>query len=148
MRSSSYDFQAHLQRSQRRCCFSQTALLWFKMLPDLSPAFPVVLRLVATGPSYSEARQECPPMVWYSPEIDASKFTLHILSNTPGGFQCLKYILQIYGICWECLHHQLLNGLSECDFRNIEWLVWLIDTSNIYLISKCFSNQGKLHVLW
>ena len=34
---SSYDFQAHQQRSQRRC-FSQTALLWFKVLPDLSPA--------------------------------------------------------------------------------------------------------------
>jgi len=40
-----------------------------------------------------QLRQECPPRVWYSPEIDASKFTLHILSGTPGGFQWLKYIL-------------------------------------------------------
>jgi len=44
-------------------------------------------RLVAGAPSYSEDRQECPPRVRYSPEIDASKFTLHILSDTPGGFQ-------------------------------------------------------------
>jgi hypothetical protein len=68
--------------------------------PDKSPALPGARRLVAgapslvTGaPSYSEGRQECPPRVLYSPEIDASKFTLHILSDTPGGFQCLKYIL-------------------------------------------------------
>jgi len=33
--SSSYDFQAYLQHSER--CFSQTALLWFEVLPDLSP---------------------------------------------------------------------------------------------------------------
>ena len=32
--SSSYEFQAHQQRSQRRCCFSQNALLWFEVLPD------------------------------------------------------------------------------------------------------------------
>jgi len=114
MISSSYNFQAHLQHSQRRCCFSQTALQWFEVLPDLSPATPdlspalpglspalpgapkLVIgapRLVAGNPSYSEGRQECPPRVWYSPEIDASKFILHILSDTPGAFQWLKYIL-------------------------------------------------------
>jgi hypothetical protein len=49
--------------------------------------------LVIRDPSYSEGRQECPPRVWDSPEIDPSKFTLHILSDTPGGFQWLKYIL-------------------------------------------------------
>ena len=69
-------------------------------LPGLSPALPgaprLVVgtpRLVAGAPSHSEGRQECPPRVWYSPEIDASKFTLHILSDTPGGFQWLKYIV-------------------------------------------------------
>jgi len=36
-------------------------------------------------------------MVSYSPEIDASKFTLHILSDTPGGFQSLKYIVLMKG---------------------------------------------------
>jgi len=105
--SSSYDFQAHLQRSQRRCCFSQTALLWFEVHPDLSPALPGLSpalpgasRLVVGAPSYSEGRQECPPRVWYSPEIDASKFTLDILSDTPGGFQCLKYILLMCSAIW------------------------------------------------
>jgi len=62
-------------------------------LPGLSPPLPGAPRLVVGAPSYSEGRQECPPIVWYSPEIDASKFTLHILSDTPGGFQWLKYIL-------------------------------------------------------
>jgi len=50
-------------------------------------------RLVAGAPSHSEGQQQSPPRVWYSPEIDASQFTLHILSDTPGGFQWLKYIL-------------------------------------------------------
>jgi len=100
---SSYDFQAPQQRSQRRCCFSHTAPLWLEVLPDmslvlpgLSPALPGAPRLLVVSPSYSEGRQESPPRVWYSPEIDASKFALHILSDTPGGFQWLKYILLVY----------------------------------------------------
>ena len=133
--SSSYDFQAQQQRSQRKCCFSQTALQCFEALLDLLLALPerslalLDLSLVLPGlllvlpgvpnvlsgaprcsqtyhnhshgtpvpvirdPSYSEGRQECPPRVWYSPEIDASKFTLHILSDTAGVFQWLEYIL-------------------------------------------------------
>jgi len=35
MITSSYDFQAHQQHSQRRC-FSQTALQWFNVLPGAS----------------------------------------------------------------------------------------------------------------
>jgi len=38
--SSSYHFQAHQHRSQRRCCFSQTALQWFEVLPGLSSTHP------------------------------------------------------------------------------------------------------------
>jgi len=132
--SSSYDFQAHHQPSQRGCCFSQTPLLWFKVLPDMSPALsglwlalpelwpglpgaprlvigtprlvfgsPRLVvgtpRLVAGASSFSECLQECPPRVWYFPEIDTSKFSHHILSDTPGGFQWLKYILLI------CVQH-------------------------------------------
>jgi hypothetical protein len=99
----SYDFQAHQQRSQRRCCCYQTALLWFEVLQDMSPALPGwspallgACRLVVCAPSYSEGRQGCSPMVWYSPEIGASKFTLHILTDTPGGFQWLKYIVLMF----------------------------------------------------
>jgi len=128
--SSSYDFQVHQQRSQRRCCLSQTDLLWFGVLPEMSPALPGLSpalpgsprlvvgapRLVAGAPSYSEGRQECLPMVWYSPEIDASKFTLHILPDTPGGFQWLKYILLMNSVfrdkytsvfAYICLYGQL-----------------------------------------
>jgi len=108
--SSSYDFQSNQQHSQRRWGVSQTALLSFEVLPDLSLALPSLLpelravprlvigapRLLAGTSSYSEGRQDCPPMVWYSLEIDASKFTLHILSDTPAGFQWLRYILQMY----------------------------------------------------
>ena len=43
--------------------------------------------------SYSEGRLQCPPRVWFSPQIDASKITLRLLSHTPGGSQWLKYIL-------------------------------------------------------
>jgi len=59
-------------------------------------------RLVTGAPSYSEGQQECPPRVWYSPEIDTSKFTLHILSDPPGGFQWLKYILLML---WNATRH-------------------------------------------
>jgi hypothetical protein len=99
----SFDFQAHQQHSQRRCCFSQTALLRFEVPPHMLLGLPgarmIVIGtqgLIASAPSYSEGRQECPPKVSYSPEIAVSKLTLHILSDTPGGFQWLKYILLMY----------------------------------------------------
>ena len=38
-------------------------------------------------PSSSDGRPECPPSVWFTPDIDASKFTLRLLSDTPGGSQ-------------------------------------------------------------
>jgi len=63
--------------------FSQT-------YPNHSHGTPIA---VISDSSYSEGRAESPPMVWSSPAIEASKFTLHILSDTPGGFQWLKYIL-------------------------------------------------------
>jgi hypothetical protein len=52
--------------------------------------------LVIRDPRYSEDQPECPPTVWYSSEIDALKFTLHILSNTPGVFQRQNYILLMW----------------------------------------------------
>jgi hypothetical protein len=51
---------------------------------------------VIRDPSYSNGQPECPPMVWFSPEIDASKFTLRLLSDTPGGSQRLKCILLMH----------------------------------------------------
>jgi hypothetical protein len=63
---------------------------------------PSCSRLVVGEPSYSDSRQECPARVWYSPEIDASKFTLHILSDTPWGFQRLKFILLMWQPVYKC----------------------------------------------
>jgi len=160
--SSSYDFQAHLQHSQR-CCCSQTALQWFEVLQglslalsDLSPALlaasrnvvgtPRVVTCTPTcsptdhnhshgtsiqvirDPSYSEGWHECPPTVWHSPEIDASKFTLHILSDTPGGSQWLNYILlmkviassnQFYRSMWTFNEFTSNKACYEIDTRPV-----------------------------
>jgi len=67
---------------------------------------------VIIAPSYSEGRPELPPRVWYSPEIDASKFTLHILSDSPGGYQWLKYIM----LMWWWLLRYCRHGQADCDF--------------------------------
>jgi len=56
--------------------------------------------------SYSKGRPERPPTVWYSSEIDASKFPLHILSDTPGGFQWLKLIL-LMKHHWDSSEHKV-----------------------------------------
>ena len=105
--------------------FSQTALQWFEVLPGMSLVLPGFTPALLGAPrhvfgtprwsqthhhhshgtpipdisnsSYSKGRLECPPMVWHSPEIDASKFTLLILWDTPGGSQGLNYILLIEG---------------------------------------------------
>jgi len=64
---------------------------------------PGAPRLVVGASSCSDGRQECPPRVWYAPEIDASKITLHIISATPGGFQWLKYMLLMQCYATHCL---------------------------------------------
>jgi len=130
--SSSNNFQENQQHSQKRCGFAQTALRWLEVLPDLSlalwqlllalPGAPKVISCsprcsemyqhhshgtpvpVIRNPSHTECWLECTRRVWYSPEIDPSKVTLHILSDTPGGFQWWKYIL---------LMPQLLSPLSS-----------------------------------
>ena len=69
---------------------------------------------VIRDPSYSKGQPECPRTVWPCPEIDSSKFTLHILSVTPGGFQWLKYILLIW------THKILPLGIASLVNYNIE----------------------------
>jgi hypothetical protein len=51
---SSYEFQAHQQGSQRRCCFSQNALLWFEVLSDTH-------RFVASAPRCSAMQCDTSP---------------------------------------------------------------------------------------
>jgi len=47
---------------------------------------------IIRGICYSEGPPECPPRVWYCPELNASMFTLHILPHIPGGSQWVRYI--------------------------------------------------------
>ena len=68
----------------------------------LSPALRGGLRLITITPTiilYQSSEIAVTPKAGRNalcgsdtPEIDASKFTLHILSDTPGGSQRLKYI--------------------------------------------------------
>jgi len=53
---------------------------------------------VIWNPSYSQGWPECPPWIIYSPEIDASKFTLDILSDNIRVSQWLKYVLLMLGV--------------------------------------------------
>jgi len=69
---------------------------------------------VSRDPSYSNGRPECPPWVWFSPEIDASKFTLRFLSDTPGGSQWLKYIVLMSSRLGVCHRVQLGASLRAC----------------------------------
>jgi len=70
--SSGYDFQAHWQRSQRIYCFSQNALLWFEVLPDLSSVLPVMSsaladftpRLAVCAPRCSLVHPKFSPVLW------------------------------------------------------------------------------------
>jgi len=75
---------------------------------------------VIRDPSYSDGQPECPPRVCFSPEIDASKFTLRLLSHTPGGSQWLQYISPMISVVNEpsqrlcsslTLHIKLLRRL-------------------------------------
>ena len=189
--SSSYGFQANQLHSQRGSWVSQSALLWFKVLPDLSPALPgAPTPVVSTtrpvagtpmcfqacwwhfqtcyqrfqvlsgvpkvltsaprcsqtnhnhphgtpvpvirDPSSYEGRQECPPRVWYSSEIDTSKFRLHILSDTPGGFQWLKWIL-------------LMSPYENAQLVDLEWTEH--KQSEQIITMEWYTSQGSLEAL-
>jgi len=76
---------------------------------------------VIRDPSHSDGRPECPPTVWFSPDIDASKFTLRLLSHTPGGSQWLKYILLMRAYFWPYLNVSrkiIVETISDITFRN------------------------------
>jgi len=99
--SSNCDFPTHQQSSQRSCCLSQLALLWLEVLPDLSPALPCAPKLISITPivllyQSSEIAVTLKAnwnALLVSSEIDTFKFILHIHSDSPGGFQRLRYIL-------------------------------------------------------
>jgi len=91
-----WGFQTCRRQSQLRCGASEVPSGAPKCFQAYYNHSHISHGLVIREPSYSEGWLECPPRVWYSSDIDISKFTLHILSDTPGGFQWLKYIKLIY----------------------------------------------------
>jgi len=92
---------------------------------------------VIRDPSYTHCWRECPPMVWYSPAIDASKFTLHILANTPGGSQWLKHIL-LMDISLIYICSSLWVGNSQC----------LLGINTVLEWKSVFSSVAVLHYSW
>jgi hypothetical protein len=84
----------------------------FQTYHNLSHCTPVP---VIRDPSYSEGRSECPPLVWRSPAIVTFMFTLHILSDTPGGIQ------RHNTLCWYsitlafALKYYINNTINLCN---------------------------------
>jgi len=118
MISSSYDFQTHLQRSQR-WCHSQTALLWFDVLPGLlsahpgfrsahpglSSGVPGAPRLVVVAPRFAPGAPRCSQVHLKATasfqstlEFDHPGILVWQLSDTPRGSQWPKYILLMSSI--------------------------------------------------
>jgi len=104
-------FSPALQRAPKLITITPIILLYQSSEILVTPV------AVVRDPSYSEGRPEYPPRVWYSPEIDASKFALHILSDTPGVFQRLKYILLmklVSAMCRVFNRIHLLDSSETC----------------------------------
>ena len=78
---------------------------------------------VIRDPRYSDGRPEPPPRVWFSNEIDASKFTLRLLSDTPGGSQWLKYILLMFDSSAHSADRSFSRMIYLCRHRVATWLV-------------------------
>ena len=90
-------------------------------------------------PTYSEGRLECPLMVWFCPEIDASNFTLRLLSHTPGGSQWLKYILLMYPLQQHSFVCIWQRDQVPC-FGRLQGIA-----ADLYsFIDKCFHSFGNL----
>jgi len=98
---------------------------------------------VIRDPSYPEGRLECPPRVWYSPEIDASKFSLHILSDTPGGLEWLQYILLMERTTDVRIWHHVSCGACAAVSAALEVSHWsaqrsqLLQYLTILLVNSC-----------
>jgi len=111
---------ASLSRYSQACRLgSQTWCRCSQVLPGAPKHLSDVLRCFQTyhnhshgtpgpamrDPSYSNSWLECPPRVWYSPEIDASKFALHMFSDTPEESEWLNYILLMWSHCIPRIKH-------------------------------------------
>jgi len=80
--SSSYHFQAHLQLSQRRWCFSQTALQWFDVLPGLSLALPGLWSALPEAPRFAVS---APSLVAGAPRCSQLHLKGHCIGSGQSG---------------------------------------------------------------
>ena len=100
--------------------------------------------LVLRDLSYSKCWPECPPSVWCTPIIEASKFTHHILSNTSGGSQRLEYILLML---FRHPHYQIPRWTdtvhSKWNVRSMPQGSWLASVGKNNLRNKLNSVHGS-----
>ena len=101
-----------------------------------SPYAPV---RVIRDPSYSKGRPECPPRVWFSPEIYASNVTLRLLSHTLGGSQWQKYSLLMH--CPETSLQSLVSpNTNENHARRHLWTLHAPEAPReVYFSTRVFS---------
>jgi len=145
MRGSSYDFGAHQQRSQRRCCSSQTALLWFKVLTGLSPELrgllPVLTgapRLVVGAPRCSQVYLKATALVQGTLGFDHPGILVWYLSDTPIGSQRHKHILLMN------LHTSSIStAMTWCDepVEMIDWLSLSLRWHVAYILTASANRQ-------
>jgi hypothetical protein len=113
--------------------WTQRSFWWMKCSQTYHHRSHGMSELDIRDPSYFESLSECLARVWYCHEIPASKFTLHILSDTPGGSQTLTdillriiwiefdiYVLKIRFICLK-----LFSAYHSMYFSSINsWRKW------------------------
>ena len=146
--------QASLRVSLRFPHWLGNSPRWSQTYHNRSHSAPVP---VIRGPSYSDGLPECPPRVWFSPDIDTSKFTLRLLSHTPGGSQRLNYILlmqssRMWALCqifpdWFGRHRSQRDRLKKCWWLSMqlkrggirEWRKSKTECDNVSSASLCTS---------
>jgi len=115
--SSSYDVEMHWQRSKTRCCFSQTALLWFNMLPGMSlvlPGAPRLIisapRIVTNAPRSSQVYLKATTSVQATMGFDHPGILVGQLPNTARGSQREKFIVLMSNLLALCSWITILHA--------------------------------------
>jgi hypothetical protein len=106
---SSYEFQAHQQLSQRRCCFSQNVLLWFEVLPDAP-------RFVASAPRCSAMQRD--PSHGRREACDSPSEGTRFRQSRQSLSEHLGVSDGELGCCW-CTQYRLKCPSAKCD-----WLMY------------------------
>jgi len=132
--SSTYDFQAHQQCPQRRCCFSQTALQWFEVLPGFLSALPVLSPALPGAPRCTWRPLHWSSQLWDLTTLEFWSDNSETLLETPSDIitfcWCIflrKLVLQhnlvfIPTLLWQM---RLWSDPTIPDWLMWLWQVWL-----------------------